>query len=283
MDDMRIRHRTIYRYNAPVALNPHRLLLRPRDGLAVHVRRCDLQTTPQASLSWAEDALGNAVATATFSSMADHLVIESDVDLAVSSPPWPVFDIAGSVIQHPFSYASADIRDLGSLIVSSYPDPNGVLANWARGFVASAPTNSLALLRDINFGIAGAFSYEAREPEGTQAPLETLENKRGSCRDFAVLFVEAVRSLGFAARLVSGYYHDRNASGPARSTHAWSEVFLPGAGWIAFDPTNAAMGSFNLVPVAIGADMDRIMPVSGSFTGPSGAYIGMTVEVYMSD
>lgn len=281
---MQIRHRTTYRYTAPVALNPHRLLLRPRDGFAVHVRSCALEISPPASVTWAEDVLGNAVATATFATLTDVLVVESHVDLELFAPPWPVYAIAPSATRYPFAYDPADLRDLGTMAVALQPDFAGYVAGWARGFVAGEPTDSLSLLRDLNFGIAQSFAYEAREPEGTQSAAETLAIGRGSCRDFAVLFVEAARSLGFGARLVSGYYRDRTAGpGPARSTHAWAEVYLPGGGWIAFDPANGTMGGFDLVPVAIGADMERIMPVTGSFIGASNAYIGLTVEIFMSD
>lgn len=281
---MKIRHRTTYRYVTPVAFNAHRLLLRPRDGFAVHVRRCDVEISPGASVSWAEDALGNAVATATFSAMSDTLVIESHVDLDLLVPPWPIFNIASSAIRYPFAYDGRDLRDLGSMMALPPPNAFGDVETWARGFIASEQTDSLALLRDINYGIARNFVYEAREPEGTQSARETLALGRGSCRDFAVLFAEAVRSLGFAVRLVSGYARVRSAGpGPLRSTHAWAEVFLPGGGWIPFDPTNAAMGGFDLVPVAIGRDMERIMPVTGSYIGPVGSYIGLTVEIYMSD
>lgn len=281
---MQIRHRTTYRYTTPVALNPHRLLLRPRDGFAVHVRHCDITISPAATVTWAEDVLGNAVATASFSTLADTLVIESHVDLDLLAPPWPVFNIAGSATRYPFAYGADDRRDLGAMTVPTQWDPAGELAAWARGFVAGSTTDSLSLLRDVNLGITRGFAYEAREPEGTQGALETLALGRGTCRDFAVLFVDTVRSLGFAARLVSGYYRDRSAGpGPARSTHAWAEVFLPGAGWIAFDPTNGTDGGFDLVPVAIGADMGRIMPVTGSFVGPTGAYIGLFVEIDLAD
>jgi len=280
---MRIRHRTIYRYATPVALNPHRLLLRPRDGLWVHVRRFDIAVHPPAAISWAEDILGNVIATASFSSMSNELVIESDSDIDFRMSPWPVFDISAAAVSHPFRYDATDLRDLGTMTMPGHPDPHGRLAAWARGFVAGSPTDTLSLLRDVNFGIAQGFVYIPREREGTQTPLETLALGSGTCRDFAVLYVDAVRSLGFAARLVSGYYRDRNLLGPSRSTHAWAEVFLPGGGWIAFDPTNAAMGSFDLVAVAVGGAMDRIMPVTGSFIGPSGAALGMTVEVFVGD
>lgn len=281
---MKIRHRTTYRYATPVAFKAHRLLLRPRDGFAVHVRRCDIEISPDAPVSWAEDALGNAVATANFSAMADTLVIESHVDLDLLAPPWPIFNIASSAVRYPFSYEARDRRDLAPLMTQLPSDTSDTVAAWARGFVAGEGTDSLSLLRDINFGIAQTFAYEAREPEGTQTAHETLTLGRGSCRDFAVLFAEAVRSLGFAARLVSGYARVRSAGlGPLRSTHAWAEVFLPGGGWIPFDPTNSAMGGFDLVPVAIGRDMERIMPVTGSYIGPVGSYIGLTVEIYLSD
>ncbi|BBE73271.1 transglutaminase family protein [Oharaeibacter diazotrophicus] len=281
---MKIRHRTTYRYSTPVALNAHRLLLRPRDGFAVHVRRCDVTISPRASVVWAEDALGNAVATANFSTPADTLVIESEIELDLLAPPWPVFNIANSAIRYPFAYDADDLRDLGALTGSHPSGSSSEVDAWARDFVAGTETDTLSLLRDINFGIAQGFVYEPREPEGTQTARETLALGRGSCRDFAVLFAEAVRSLGFAARLVSGYYRDSNAGpGPLRSTHAWVEVFLPGGGWIPFDPTNSAMGGFDLVPVAVGRDMGRIMPVTGSYIGPIGSYLGLTVEVFLSD
>lgn len=114
-------------------------------------------------------------------------------------------------------------------------------------------------------------------------PLQTLERGWGSCRDFAVLFVEAARSLGFGARIVSGYLDNRAESligqNLAGSTHAWAEVYLPGAGWITFDPTNLSVGGFNLVPVAVGRDIRQVMPVSGSYAGPADMLDDMTVEV----
>lgn len=109
----------------------------------------------------------------------------------------------------------------------------------------------------------------------------------GSCRDFAVLFVEAARSLGFGARIVSGYLYnpdqDRVGSEGAGSTHAWAEIYVPGAGWITFDPTNRTVGGFNLIPVAVARDIRQAMPVAGSFVGLTGAFQGMWVEVRVSE
>jgi transglutaminase-like putative cysteine protease len=281
---MRIRHRTTYLYRTPVALHPHRLMLRPRDGVALQVRSCAISVTPLATLSWSTDVHGNAVAKATFSGMTDRLTIESDVHVDVSTPPWPIFDIAFTAQSHPFRYADSDWTDLGALTAPQYDDPAGQLRTWAQGFVAASPTDTLSLLKDLNYGIGRQIAYQSRDDEGTQSPIHTLNRGWGSCRDFAVLFADAARVLGFGARVVSGYLNnpDRTSVG-AGSTHAWAEVFLPGAGWIPFDPTNGTVGGHNLVPVAVGRGMGQIMPVTGSFFGMSDAFVGMTVQVGVTD
>jgi transglutaminase-like putative cysteine protease len=97
------------------------------------------------------------------------------------------------------------------------------------------------------------------------------------------LFTEACRSLGFGARIVSGYLYDPNddlvGTTAAGSTHAWAEVYVPGAGWITFDPTNRSVGGTNLIPVAVARDIHQVMPVTGSFTGDGNAFRDMSVEV----
>ena len=164
-----------------------------------------------------------------------------------------------------------------------YPDPHGRLRAWARGFVRGATTDTLALLKDLGAGVADAILYQSRDEEGTQSPLATLDRGWGSCRDFAVLFAEAARCLGFGARIVSGYLHaPMPGTVGAQATHAWAEVFVPGAGWITFDPTNRSVGSANLIPVAVARDIRQAVPVAGSFVGASDALLGMTVEVSVS-
>ncbi|GBD49856.1 transglutaminase [Methylopila sp. Yamaguchi] len=173
--------------------------------------------------------------------------------------------------------------DLGSLTLNQYLDPAGRLRAWARGFVYGQPTDTLSLLKDVNVGVAVEVAYEIREDEGVQSPLETLDRRRGSCRDFATLFAETTRSLGFGARVVSGYLHDpgvgRVGSNGSGSTHAWAEVYVPGAGWITFDPTNRSVGGANLIPVAVARDIRQIMPLSGSYLGSRDAFSDMAVEV----
>ena len=237
-------------------------------------------------MTWAHDVFGNAVATATFATMADVLVIESEAEIQLDAAAWPVFDIARSAIFYPFRYSDDEWSDLGALTTQQYPDSDGSLHNWARGFVHSNPTDTLSLLKDLCTGVADRISYQSREVEGTQSPMQTLDQGRGSCRDYTVLFVEATRSLGFGARIVSGYFHnpkyDRMGSVGAGSTHAWAEVFVPGAGWITFDPTNRSVGGVNLIPVSVARDIRQAAPVSGSFVGMSGSFRGLWVEVHVT-
>jgi transglutaminase-like putative cysteine protease len=278
-----IRHRTAYRYRRPVGLQAHRLVLRPRESRALKLVDMELTITPAASLGWSHDVFGNAVATATFQEPSDSLVIESVAEIELDAPAWPVFAIAASAILYPFPYADDERTDLGSLTLNQYLDPEGRLRAWARGFVLSDPTDTLSLLKDVNHGVWGRIAYEIREDEGVQSPLETLDRGRGSCRDFATLFAETARSLGFGSRVVSGYLHDpqRDLTGSAGpgSTHAWAEVYLPGAGWITFDPTNRSVGGANLIPVAVARDIRQVMPVSGSFVAANDAFEDMAVEV----
>ena len=191
--------------------------------------------------------------------------------------------MAAAAQNFPFAYIDADVMDLGALAKCQYPDATGRLSSWARGFVLGNPTDTLALLKDLNAGVSQWISYQSREEEGAQAPLETLDRGWGSCRDLAVLFVEAARSLGFGARLVSGYLYitqeNQRGSSDSGSTHAWAEVFVPGAGWITFDPTNRGVGGANLIPVAVARDIWQTSPIVGCFSGTSDAFCGLEVQV----
>jgi transglutaminase-like putative cysteine protease len=280
---LQIRHKTVYRFGEPVSLAPHRLMLRPRESRDLRLMSHSVTIPTVAALTWSHDVFGNAVAVATFATMTDTLVIDSVAEILLNAAAWPVFAIAASAISYPFRYSDDEWTDLGALTIPQYPDPAEQLQNWARGFIAGNPTDTLSLLKDLNAGIAQRTQYQTREVEGTQSPRETLDRGWGSCRDFAVLFAEAARKLGFGARIVSGYLHDPNhdrvGSADAGSTHAWAEVFVPGAGWITFDPTNRSVGGGNLIPVAVARDISQCTPVSGSFFGSSDAFLSMDVYV----
>ncbi len=283
MTTIAIHHQTTYRYKTPLEFGQHRLLLRPRESRNLLLKSHDLLCSPNAVVTWAHDVFGNAVATATFSEASETLVIESSAELTLDVDPWPIFEISAYAASYPFLLTEDDMTDLGALRLQSYLDSTGHLHDWAHGFVAGVPTDTLSLLKDISAGVATQIHYEIREEEETQSPETTLARGRGSCRDFAALFVDAVRSLGFGARIVSGYLHDAEAqaigSSGSGSTHAWAEVYVPGAGWITFDPTNRSVGGANLVPVAVARHILQTVPVSGSFVGERDSFERMEVSV----
>jgi len=280
---LKIHHKTTYRFNRLVNLWPHRLMLRPRESRDLHLISSQVTTAPNAVITWAQDVFGNAVATATFATMSSNLTIVSVAELQLHAVAWPVFDIAATASRYPFRYSDDEWTDLGALAVPQVADPKRRLQSWAQKFVRSNPTDTLSLLKDLSAGVSEETRYQSRDDEGTQSPTETLDRGCGSCRDFAVLFAEAARSLGFGARIVSGYLYNPDqqsvGSKDAGSTHAWAEVFVPGAGWITFDPTNRGVGGFNLIPVAVVRDIRQAMPVSGSFVGMTDSFAGMSVEV----
>ncbi|MEY4641289.1 MAG: hypothetical protein RLZZ227_1283 [Pseudomonadota bacterium] len=283
MIKLSIRHTTTYRYTGPVSLSPHRIMLRPRESRELRLLTMDLSVEPQATVTWAQDVAGNMVATAVFGSMIDSLVVRSSAEIELDAVAWPVFDVAASAIMYPFQYSDDELIDLGPLALPQYQDPEGHLRDWVQAFVRANPTDTLALLKDINAGVLAWVSYQSRDAEGTQSPVESLQRAWGSCRDLAVLFTEAVRTLGFGARIVSGYLHNPaqgfSGSEGAGSTHAWAEVYIPGAGWITFDPTNRSVGGANLIPVAVGRDIQHVMPLTGKLLGANGVSAEMSVEV----
>ena len=261
-------------------------MLRPRESRDLRLISSIVTVTPKSVVTWAHDVFGNAVATATFQAMADNLVIDSVTELQLDAAAWPVFSIAASAIVYPFRYSDDKWTDLGALTRQQYSDSTDRLRDWAQAFVRGPSTDTLSLLKDLSAGVANWIRYQSRDDEGTQSPTQTLERGWGSCRDFAVLFAEAARSLGFGARIVSGYLYNpdqqRVGSSDAGTTHAWAEVFVPGAGWITFDPTNRSVGSLNLIPVAVVRDIQQAIPVSGNFVGMTDAFAGMSVSVHVT-
>lgn len=287
MPEVTITHATTYRYGTAVALGPHRLMLRPRETRDLGLVAFDLEVSPAARIDWFHDVSGNFIASASFDTTSDVLMIRSRATVNLTAPVWPVFAIAASAINYPFLYSAEDWTDLGAHVTPQYADDAGRLSAWVERFVMGRPTDTLSLLKDVSDGVTAQIAYQGRETEGTQGPLETLDRGWGSCRDFAVLFAEAARTLGFGARLVSGYLYDPAGdwlgSAAMGSTHAWVEIFVPGAGWIAFDPTNRAVGSANLIPVAVARNIGQVAPVVGSFLGTSVDLLSMEVAVSVED
>jgi transglutaminase-like putative cysteine protease len=279
-----VRHATYYRYSAPVAFGQHRLMLRPRDSHDLRLIDAELALSPPGTVRWMHDVFGNSVALVDFSRPAADLSVISTLTLERYALPRPDFPIAPEAENYPFMHSPEDRIDLGRLREPQYPDPRGTVEEWARHFILETPANTFNLLATMNAAIRGSFEYRAREEEGTQAPLETLEKKSGTCRDFALLFIEAARTLGFGARFVSGYLYDPALDGGtavqgAGATHAWADIYLPGAGWVEFDPTNALVAGENLIRVAVTRDPSQAVPISGTFAGDGAKYLGMEVDV----
>jgi len=277
-----VRHATTYRYSAPVTFGQHRLMLRPRDSHDLRLVGAELALSPPGTVRWMHDVFGNSVALVDFSRPATELAIISTLTIERYGLARLDFRIAPEAETYPFMHSADDRTDLGRLRERHYQD-RGEVEEWARSFIIETPANTFNLLATMNGAIRGSFAYRAREEEGTQTPIETLEKKSGTCRDYALLFIEAARSLGFGARFVTGYLYDPALDGGdamqgAGATHAWAEVYLPGAGWIEFDPTNALVAGENLIRVAVTRDPAQAVPISGSYSGDA-AFTGMDVEV----
>ncbi|HEV7634812.1 MAG TPA: transglutaminase family protein [Bradyrhizobium sp.] len=280
-----IHHKTQYRYNRPVAFGEHRIMLRPRDGHDLRVLSNDLVITPEPMrLRWIHDVFGNSVAIATFDERAKTLSFSSTT--TVEHNPADEFALTADdpAYFYPFLYGDEEFPDLLQFITPQYGDPEGVLSAWARNFLdAEGPTPTFNILAGMTHGIRRAFTYRKRHEQGTQHPLDTLQTKSGTCRDYALFMIEALRRLGIAARFVSGYLfipgdraHGYVGGG---STHAWVQVYLPSAGWIEFDPTNGIVGTRDLVRVAVARDPRQAIPLHGTYLGSADAFVGMDVTI----
>ena len=280
-----IHHKTEYRYVRPVAFGEHRIMLRPRDGHDLRVLASQLDIAPQPMrMRWIHDVFGNSVAIATFDERSDTLSFTSTV--TVEHTPVEEFALTPDdpAYFYPFLYHSDEFPDLQQFITPQYVDPNGELAAWARNFLdAEAPTPTFKILSGMTHGIREAFAYRKRHEHGTQHPLDTLQTGSGTCRDYALLMIEALRQLGFAARFVSGYLFlagDRvNGYLGGGSTHAWVQVYLPSAGWIEFDPTNGIVGSRDLIRVAVARDPRQAIPLHGVYLGAADAFRELEVNI----
>jgi len=279
-----VRHTTTYRYARPVTFGQHRLMLRPRDSHDLRLVSAELTLSPPGDVRWLHDVFSNSVSLVDFQAAASTLVISSTLKIERYGLEGPVFPIAPEAEFYPFIYSSSDRVDLGRLLEQHYPDLDGTLARWAESFVTSRPMRTLDLLKNMNAALQPHIVYSERHELGTQVPAETLRKKTGACRDFAMVFIEAARYLGFGARFVSGYLYDPaldkgDATPATAATHAWAEVYLPGAGWVEYDPTDVLIGGEALIRVAVTRDPSQAIPISGSYSGAASDFLGMTVEV----
>ncbi len=286
MAALNIRHVTTYRYRQPVAFGEHRMMFRPRDSHDQRVIMATLTINPEpSSLRFVQDAFGNHVAIARFSGQSRQLYFESVVCLDHSPLDDADLGFDDTANTFPINYGADEIPDLAHFIERHQPDPGDVTGCWARQFLPSiGPIGAFELLTRLSRSINHDFRYRRRDAKGIQSSQETLRLGSGSCRDFAMLMIEAARSLGFAARFVSGYLAvpldetEEPASGRG-STHAWAQIYLPGTGWIDFDPTSGKVGKHSLVTVAVVRDPYHATPLHGTYLGSASDHLGMDVQV----
>lgn len=290
MRTLRILHRTRYTYDRSVAFGEHRLMIRPRDGHDMRILDSSLTVSPRADVHWAFDTFGNSVALLSFHDEADELIIESELLLRRYGLDEPLARFERYAGGFPVQYDADEIIDLGPYMMADQPQDQKVLAAWIAKKLPRLPGGSLQVLGDLGTAVHESFRYARREAEGVQTPGETLRLGTGTCRDFALMFMEAARSLGFAARFVTGYLHDEasgNTTGEdmtgGGATHAWADVFVPGAGWVEFDPTNRIVASRNLIRVATTRTPAQALPVSGTFECEGGRLLGLEVAVNVTD
>ncbi|MGF6757786.1 transglutaminase family protein [Paraburkholderia sp. GAS334] len=282
---MTVRHSSVYRYSEPVSFGEHRMMFRPRASHDLRLLTMQLVITPTpARLHWLHDVFDNSVAVATFSGKATELLFRSEVTLEHYEAPLPDYSLEPYAATWPFAYTNEEATDLVNARSRQHPDEE--VDTWARAFISpDGKTGTMALLRAMTREIKTSFFYVRRTEKGVNRPADTLRHRSGSCRDFAVLMMDAVRSLGLAARFVSGYIFvpDHDATQGGGSTHAWLQIYLPGAGWIDFDPTNSIIGNRHLIRVAVAWNYYQALPLWGTWHGAMHSFRSLDVEVSVTE
>jgi transglutaminase-like putative cysteine protease len=278
---LRIRHRTHYRYADPVSFGRHQLMVRPREGESLRLEKCSIEISPAHRLRWLRDPWENNVGLVEFSEPSPDLIIDCDFLVRTSDANPFNFILDSEAAEYPFSYDYDLFQEVRPLIQPIYGRDEHRLREWlGRFWRAGKRCDTIDLLQQINRDIFRSFRYRRREEKGVQSPAETIENGSGSCRDFAALFIEACRTLGFAARFVSGYSYNPEVTSEM-SMHAWGEVYLPGAGWVGFDPSVGILVDGQFVPVAVSYHPENAAPVSGTYIGAARVFLRHEVKLYV--
>lgn len=295
-------HTTVYRYREAVSFGEHRVMFRPRESHDLRVLATDLHVSPPSSVRLIQDPHSNSVALVQPQQESNELRIECSFTIEHAHSNNLELPLSPSAEFFPFAYSVEERFDLEQYLRPHHDDPNGDLSAWARQFIRTdGPTHTRDMMVAMNQFIRDNFLYQSRDEEGTQSPLQTLQLRSGSCRDFALLMMEALRRLGVATRFVSGYLYDPSSEASATShedtasltdsdsvdqnvlgsgyTHAWLQAYLPGAGWVPFDPTNNLTGGNQLIRVGVARDPRLAAPVAGVWYGKPNDYLGMTVRV----
>ncbi len=279
MKTLRILHTTRYLYHSPVTFGTHTAMIRPREGHDLHIAEARLSVEPRASVRWVRDVEDNSLAVLEFSEPSSVLSVSSDVLVEIygESPLGCLIDPAARL--YPFQYSAQEQVEVMPYRLVGFPQDAPQVLDWLASHIYKPGDlkNTTDLLAELNTAIFKAFTYRQRDEQGVQTPGQTLALAAGSCRDYAVFFIEAARNLGFAARFVSGYI--LIGEGQHGATHAWAEVYVPGSGWRGFDPTNNKPAGLEHVSVAVARDPRKASPLSGTWHGDASAFDRMEVKV----
>lgn len=276
----RIRHTTLYRYEHPVTLGPHVFRQQPRADASLRLdgHRLNLYPRPRAMESLI-DPEGNPVTSAAFEGTTQEFRVAVESVGETFARGAPVLDARAAA--WPPRYEDApDVPSPAALAAWRRTDAVGEsVAAFADGVAAQAGPSSLARLDALSLTLHERLRDVPRLTGAPHDPEFTLRAGKGSCRDFAVLYVACSRHLGFAARFVSGYLPA--APGERQHMHAWAEVLLPGAGWIPYDPTRGGRAGEEHIPVAAAAEAADAAPLTGTYAGAgrSEMIVELTVEV----
>lgn len=283
MHRLQVKHVTTYQYNELVTFLPHKLLLRPREGHDIHIESHQLAIHPNHRLQWQRDAYDNAVALVNFTEPGNYLSIDSRVVLQHYDDQPLDFLVADSAVFYPFRYVFTEQADLAAYLLPIFSS-DVRLSEWLRPIWQPGQVlETYVLLDRINRAIASGFRHVPRDQPGVQSPGLTLTSGAGSCRDFAALFIEACHYLGLAARFVSGYQYSPGLLSMHGATHAWSEVYLPGAGWKGFDSTTGTVVGNDHIAVAVSRHPELVPPVCGSFVANQLQFPQMDVVVFVTE
>ncbi|MCB1121493.1 MAG: transglutaminase family protein [Verrucomicrobiae bacterium] len=283
MKRIRIHHLTEYTFSQSVELTDYTILLRPREGHDIRIESSKLAVSPAYTIKWYRDIYGNSVGTLHLDAPTAYLKIESEVVIQHYETDPLNFKVEDRSVNFPFPYEPGERLDLIPYTIPTWPNDTRRLSSWvSRFWIPGQSIETYVLLDQMNRAIVSELRYGMREEPGVQSPAVTLQYGSGSCRDFAALFIEACRYLGLPARFVSGYLHNPGANLPG-STHAWSEVYLPGAGWIGFDNTSGLVTGASHIPTAVHRHPESIPPVSGSNYGDNSVSSNLRVVVEVDE
>ena len=260
-----VRYETSYRYDAPVRFSTHEIRLFPRGDVFTQLLRMEFETNEGARVRFGRDVFDNCVAVCSFSAPADELRFHLELDLSLEK-------------RNPFDFLLTD--DAASLPFAYGPELERVLAPFRKSEAGprleilrwdpprpEAPRATVTTLVELNERLHECVGYERREEGPARAPAETLRIGRGACRDVAVLLAAVLRQCGLAARLTSGYLREADSESKRAegSLHAWTEVYLPGAGWVGMDATNGVFSNHNFIAAAVGIEPTDVTPIDGRF------------------